>query len=496
MKVQLTQADFDQNRVTKIARVLSKLLRADLGISHLMILEILASCFGYSSYYEAKLCAKEFRDQKDFDAGFPRYFDSYYPPSTEVVREQFEQCLSAYVADSFLTDNLFERIPLSSLDFFREETSKQQLGDEFIKEVMKLYFNDFRQIFMESFNSDGYDWLPCPRRAIFKLLSGLGEKESTDLLLKTTVSEFLSQEISTYTDNEEEIVGTYSDISFSADHESLTKIAVHEAVGQRGKLSSKDFNVVSNILRNEFVSAYGSLPLLSLFKVRRDSSNFYGEYGQVGWGFKWSNISSPLLNNKSAMKICKIVSSDGFNKGSIEGIYWRYETFSQDGNLECYVSGGLYYSKDDLESGIHSLGIFPSDDNATSSREQMAITRLTCGDLSCFDQSNEAAESKAHIINTLRSINITTVTSLEKRKGLEVGIGASSLLTALRILESKYGDQLVHVYSAPMQYIDWQPEDDLPLLTKNKKRDVSKLEEYLSEKLHGKLKMRFIRPRV
>ena len=480
MLIKLTQVDFDNNRITKIARIISKVVRKDLELPHSKILRLVAIILGYSSYYEAKESAEEYFDKEELSGGFPTYFDDHYPPSPEILRPKFISVIAEFVDINVNLDSVFTSLPLKSLEYFKEDEFATKLTPAIIKKTRESYFKNLKYVFDEGISNDDYAFVPCFRRDVFNLLSTFPKSLISKALLKTTVSEFFSKPVQLITETEKKSkkhvytsTGTYEDMVFKPSHDLLVKMSLPR-FRKRPRLSAAAYHKLSEILLADFRRQYSSLPLQSLFLSHRDLTGFYGEFSETGWGFKWKNLESDKIQENTRLRICKIISHDDFNSGEIEGIYWKYEVLDERKKVECLVSGGLYYKANELDDISDTS--FPTDDNAGGSREK-AFTDLIGG----LDGSREYTASSDDINRTLEVMKIMTVSVLEKRKGASRGLGITALNSAIKILREKYGLMAVKIYCAPMQFIDWQTEDDFPTIRKEKKEAVNKLATYLKK---------------
>ena len=499
MQVQLTQSDFERNRITKIARVIAKIVKPDLDLPHAKILLIVANILGYSSYFDAKNSSEDFKDRDDLNTGFI-YFEEHYAPSTEILRESFVRAMEDYSDEQQDLNQAFGAVPFHSLDYFSDESVTSILTRDIIENTTSAYFRNMKYVFLEGIGDDDFYFIPCFRRDVYRFLQENLRLEANDLLSSVTVSQFLDQNLKVSYEEQRngrtEVViraETYFDLIFKPSHDSLVNMSLR-LPSRRPKLSSAEFFKLSSRLLNSFNSKYADRPLLSLFQSNNDEG-FFGEFSEPGQGCKWTEIIPHKNPCNGHLQVCGIPIEKDIFSSDLGALYWKYEGFDESGEVEFFASGGLY-PKFDEET--YELCDFPYDDevdDAMGSRERALTHRMTCMDNTILDDHGEFRKANENISTQLSLMNIMTVSVFEKRKGAAEGLGIKSLRNLINIIHQQYGDMAIHMYAAPMQYIDWHPRCEFELIAKLKKRDVKKLSSYLKKNLGVSLPVYIVQPK-
>lgn len=485
MKIILAESDFTSNKITKIARSISKVVNPDLNLPHAKILLITSNILGYQTYYLAKQSSEEYLDANEISRfGSLRLFDDHYAPPVTVLKDRFKKVLSGYVADHINLDNEFPRIPFHALAFFKDNAPEVKLSKRQLDKIRDKYFNYFKETYFEPLKSVDFYEVTSFRRDVFNLIDMMDKKDADYVLSKVSLINLLNSEVTVSVQDGDDLTqetGFFKDLVLRPIHEYMVKRAV-ASLRLNSKIPGSQFLNISNNLFQSFLDKFGKEKTIEFFKSWRNTSGFFGEYSPVGWGCRWKPLKSPLIPHGSRFVTARIKNSDPSSDCYTSGIYWKYEKLDSNGKAECIVSGG-YYTCDDKDWLPSKIGYdtFPKNENDAWSREHDLIERMIELDRTQSNSTTTKRNSRYSIAEQLGFLNICTISTLEKRSEAAIGIGQIAIKEATEILWREYGSMSLFVYAAPMQYIDWKQDDDFDPIKKQKKRDMKKLLPYLKK---------------
>ena len=501
MRAVVTKSDIEHKKLAKIARLLKKFFHSDDETPDTAILEMIAKSLGYSGLTELNETADRYRGPYLFEwDGYNAIIGVVVGLSLLEVSQKLFVIVRSHLENENDFDRCFSILNFERLDFFGEKRYSVDFSNETTTRLYNYYLyisvNCQNEVDLES---DDDDPERSHRDDLISFVKKMDDEDTYDLIYNS-ISSLFSVEVVQTSAGRPPRNGTYKDLVFIPTHKDLVNRTILQDAWVSGMLpaiSAQDLDKMSAILLDMFISDFSLENAIELLFLHKNRQGLYANKFNFNGFNGWNRNKIRYLDKDIIFSTKKMEDESGGS--TLNGIFWRADLISPNGDTLVYASGGIYDF--DMAGGDDHLQ-FPDMDESMLTREFQLVERIDYGDVPMpiiFDLEGLSDSQIDDLYKANRwyaSDVLITLSSWNKSNYASDSNSMFLLDFCMDKFKKEYGDITIFAYAAPMQYPDWLPENDTPELKFIKEGDIAIIEGLLRHALIDVDKVVIVTPKM